>query len=159
VSSMGSSGGAHFDDRGLVVACPSCHKQNRLTFETLGHAARCGQCQAGVAAPSEPVAVTSAAQFDALVQRSRLPILVDFWAAWCGPCRMVGPQVEIVARRNGGRLLVTKVDTDAVSDLSGRLGIRSIPTLAVFAGGREAARTVGALGADEIDAFVKGALG
>jgi thioredoxin 2 len=150
--------GAHIDDRGLVVACPSCQKQNRLAFEMLGQAARCGQCHTDIAAPGEPVAVTSASQFDALVERSRLPVLVDFWAVWCGPCRMVGPQVEIVARRNSGRLLVTKVDTDAVSDLSGRLGIRSIPTLAVFAGGREASRTVGAMGADDIEAFVKDAL-
>jgi thioredoxin len=102
-----------------------------------------------------PVAVSSAAQFDDVVGRSRLPVLVDFWAAWCGPCRMVGPQVEIVARRNGGRLLVAKVDTDAVSDVAGRLGIRSIPTLALFAGGQEASRTVGAMAADDIEAFVQ----
>lgn len=156
---MSASASSSIDDRGVIVACGSCGKPNRLTFGTLGQAARCGHCHVDVAAPAEPVAVSSAAQFDALVKQSRLPVLVDFWAAWCGPCRMVAPQMDIVARRNRGRLLVVKVDTDAVSDLSGRLGIRSIPTLAVFSAGREAARTAGAMGADDIEAFVRSALG
>ena len=150
--------GAAADDRGVVVACPSCHQSNRLAFEKLGQPARCGQCHTDLSAPDEPVEVSSSAQFDAMVARSRLPVLVDFWAAWCGPCRVVGPQVAIVARRSRGRLLVAKVDTDAVADLSARLGIRSIPTLAVFAGGREASRTVGAMAADDIERFVQGAV-
>jgi thioredoxin 2 len=149
---------AHIDDRGVVTACPSCGQQNRQSFEHLGQRARCGHCHADLAAPQEPVAVRSAAQFDAVIARSRLPVLVDFWAAWCGPCRVVAPQIETVARRNAGRLLVTKVDTDAVPDVSARLGIRSIPTLALFSDGREASRTVGAMGADAIEAFVRDAI-
>ena len=135
--------------------CPSCGKQNRLAFDRLGQPTRCGHCHVDLDAPGEPVVVGSSGQFDALVQRSRLPVLVDFWAAWCGPCRMVAPQVELVARRNRGRLLVAKVDTEALSDLAARMGITSLPTLAVFVGGREAARTAGAMAADRIEAFVQ----
>lgn len=108
--------------------------------------------------PATPQEVDSSSQFDVLVAQSAVPILVDFWAPWCGPCRMVAPQVEQVARRSQGRLLVIKVNTDTVSDLATRLGIQSIPTLAVFAGGREAARAAGVMPADRIEAFVQDAV-
>jgi thioredoxin 2 len=145
-----------FDARGVIVPCPSCGKSNRLPFDHLGQSVRCGHCQTELSAPAEPVAVQSSAEFDTVVRQSRLPVLIDFWAAWCGPCRMVAPEVAKVASRNGGRLLVVKVDTEAVPDLSARLGIQSIPTLAVFHAGRELARTAGAMAADRIEAFVKG---
>jgi len=147
-------GGSLLDDRGVIVSCAACGKPNRLVFDRLGLKTRCGHCHQDLPPPAEPVAVGSTAEFDALVGRSRLPVLVDFWADWCAPCRMVAPQVELVARKNSGRLLVAKVDTEAVSDLASRLAIRSIPTLAVFAGGHEARRTAGAMPADQIEAFV-----
>ncbi|MDP2322179.1 MAG: thioredoxin [Acidobacteriota bacterium] len=143
------------DDRGVIGACPSCGKQNRLAFARLGHPARCAQCHAGLPAASAPVQADATAAFDAVVRQSPVPVLVDFWAPWCGPCHSVAPQIDEVARRNAGRLVVVKVNIDNLQDVAARLGIKSIPTLAVFAHGREAARTAGAMSADQIEAFVR----
>jgi len=100
----------------------------------------------------------SSADFDALVRSSSLPVLVDFWAAWCGPCRMVAPEMATVAARHAGEWLVVKVDTEAVPDLSARLQIQSIPTMAVYQGGLVAGRKSGAMPADQIEAFVRQSL-
>ena len=86
------------------------------------------------------------------------PVVVDFWAPWCGPCRMVAPELERVARSNAGKYLVVKVNTDAMPELGERFRIRSIPTMAVFEGGREVARTAGARPAADIEAFVRQSL-
>jgi thioredoxin 2 len=150
---------ARLDDRGVVVSCASCGRANRLGFSNLTKGARCGECHAGVPSVSTPVDVTSTAAFDAAVAQSKLPLVVDFWAAWCGPCRMVAPELERLARTTAGRWLVLKIDTDAQTELAARFRIRSIPTLAVIAGGQEIARTAGARGAEDIERFVADALG
>lgn len=147
------------DDRGVVTACPSCGQKNRHAYERLGAASRCGRCKETLPPPSAPIEVRTAAEFDRLVAASSIPVVVDYWAPWCGPCRMVAPEIAKVAGRQAGKLLVVKVNTDQLEDLGNRLGIRSIPTMAVFNEGREIARTAGARPAADIEAFVSDAIG
>ena len=146
------------DDRGLITPCSHCGRQNRLAWDRLTEHVRCAQCKQDLTLPSSPLEVTSANDFDTLVERSALPIVVDYWAPWCGPCRMVAPELEKVAKRNAGRFLVVKVNTDVLSDVGQRFGISSIPTMAVFANGREKTRTAGARPAADIETFVDEAL-
>jgi thioredoxin 2 len=108
--------------------------------------------------PNEPIEVPSAEAFDALVRGAGQPVVVDFWAPWCGPCRMVAPEIAKVAASNVGRLIVVKINTDAVPELGERYRIQSIPTMAIFEGGRETARTTGAMPAAQIESFVNGAV-
>jgi thioredoxin 2 len=146
------------DDRGLVVACSACGTRNRLAYDKLGDAVRCGQCKGTLTPPGVPIELHHTADFDRLVAKSSLPVLVDYWAPWCGPCRMVAPELAKVATRQVGRMLVVKVNTDELSDLGQRFSIRSIPTLAVFANGREVARVSGARGAGDIEAWAEQAI-
>ncbi len=132
------------DDRGVLVTCPSCGQVNRQGYTNLNRTIRCAKCHTNLPAPAAPVEVTSAYAFDALVAGSPIPVLVDFWAPWCGPCRMMAPEVEKLARQTTGHALIVKVDTDAVPELGERFGIRSIPTVAVFKNGEVVVRESGA---------------
>jgi len=140
------------DDRGLIVTCPQCGKRNRVPFSA--REARCAACKTALPPLGEPVEMPSAAAFDAAIAKSQLPVVVDFWAPWCGPCKVVAPELQKVAATNAGKYLVVKVNTDALPELGDRYTIRSIPTMAVFAGGREVARTAGARPAADIEAFI-----
>jgi len=142
------------DDRGVITSCAACGQKNRLSYERLSDVVRCGRCKQPLVAPASPVEVKQSSDFDQLIARSSIPIVVDFWAPWCGPCRMVAPELEKVAARRAGQIIVAKVNTDAVADLGQRLRIQSIPTLAIFAGGREVARTAGARPAADIEALI-----
>jgi thioredoxin 2 len=143
------------DDRGIIVPCETCGQRNRLLFDRLGDTVRCGNCKTELKAPSTPIEMRTSEDFDRLIAGSAVPVVVDYWAPWCGPCRMVAPELEKVAARNGGRFVVAKVNTDALTDIGQRFGIRSIPTLAVFSGGREVTRTTGARPAADIEQFVQ----
>jgi len=136
----------------MVRTCSSCGRDNRIPAARLDARARCSACKTPILPISEPVAVTTAADFDELLRDSPLPVVVDFWADWCGPCRAVAPELKKVASAQAGRVVVAKVDTDALEQVAGRFGIRSIPTLIRFDHGRETKRVSGAQSAPALSA-------
>lgn len=113
----------------------------------------CGTCKTALPHPSMPVDVESAANFTVLIRDASLTVLVDFWAPWCGPCQMVTPEVAKLAALAADELLIVKVNTEAQPGIGASMGIRSIPTFAVFATGREVERTSGAMSAAQLHAF------
>jgi thioredoxin 2 len=148
---------SRLDRTGVIVSCPQCQRANRIAFGALDKSTRCGHCRTAIFAPETPIDVADAATFDAAATGA-LPLIVDFWAPWCGPCRMVAPELERLARSNAGRYLVLKVNTDEQTELASRFRIRSIPTLAIVVEGREVDRFAGARPAQEIEAFAARAL-
>jgi thioredoxin 2 len=152
------SADSQLDSKGVVRACPSCGQRNRLPFPRLASETRCGKCHQTLGSPAEPIETPDAAAFDAAIAHSDLPVVVDFWAPWCGPCRMVAPELARVAKNQAGKYLILKVNTDAIPELGDRFRVRSIPTMAVFVGGTEVGRTAGARPAAEIDAFIQSTL-
>lgn len=151
-------GALQLDNTGVLAACPSCGKTNRLRYAALDKTSKCGQCGTALQAPSSPIDAPSTAAFDVLLRDSALPIVVDFWAPWCPPCRAVAPELEKVARSAAGDYVIVKVNTEALPELGQRFGVRAIPTMALFEGGREITRTSGARSAADIDTFVRAAV-
>ena len=136
----------------LMLACPQCLTANRVPAGRLGDDPKCGQCGARLL-EGKPVALTEAT-FDRFVGRSDLPVVVDFWAAWCAPCRAMAPAFEEAAAALQTRVRFAKLDTEQAQGVAARYGIRSIPTMILFRGGREAARTAGAMDARRIRSWL-----
>jgi thioredoxin 2 len=134
-----------------VIRCPSCGANNRVPAEKLraGLEPVCGRCKTPLYASTHPVIVTDA-NFAEQVERSPLPVLLDMWAPWCGPCRMIAPIVEQLAGELAGRVKVAKLNTDENPMTASRFNVRSIPTLLVLKDGQEVDRIVGALPKQEI---------
>ena len=141
---------------GATVACSACGRLNRVDLARSADRPKCGACGRPLHL-DRPHPVAEGA-FDRVLADAPVPVLVDFYADWCGPCRMMAPALEAVARERAGRLLVVKVDTDRAPALSQRFRIASLPTLVVFRGGKEVAREMGALPKPRLEALVDGAL-
>jgi thioredoxin 2 len=140
----------------VLVGCAHCAALNRVPQERLAEGPKCGKCKNPLLPPT-PVAV-SESTFDAAVTRTELPVVVDFWASWCAPCRMMAPNFERVAGELSPRVRFAKLDTEAAPNVAGRFAIRGIPTLILFRNGAEAARVSGAMDARSLRAWVEGAL-
>lgn len=135
------------------IVCPHCAGINRVPGDRPAGAALCGRCRAQLFS-GRPVEA-DAAMLDRQVRRGDVPVLVDVWAPWCGPCRMMAPAVEAAAAELEPAMRLVKLDADAEPQMAARLGIRGIPTMILFAGGREVARVSGAMTADRIAAWAR----
>jgi len=137
----------------LIVVCPHCAAPNRVAAARLADQGKCGKCKQVLFA-GHPVEL-NAANFDAHTGRSELPVVVDFWAPWCGPCRSMAPAFEQAARDLEPKVRLAKLNTENEPELAARFAIRSIPTLAIFQGGREIARQSGAMDAGSLARWIR----
>lgn len=133
--------------------CAQCKAQNRIPVRHLADTGKCGNCKSPLPPHATPIEVTSEQMFDEIITTSRVPVLVDFWATWCGPCRQVAPEVKKTAQSLAGKALVLKVDTDSLPEISQRYQVQSIPNFAVFTGGRLVRQRAGAIDHRQLEKF------
>ena len=140
----------------IIRPCKVCGRKNRIPANHLADTGRCGQCKTALPPIDEPLEV-DVEQFDEITQNSRVPVLADFWAEWCGPCKMAAPEVEKTAKDMAGKAVVIKVDTERYPELSARFNIRGIPYFAVFASGKPVVRQAGLVNHNQMETWLKNA--
>ena len=140
----------------VYVPCSKCRAINRVLIERLNAGPHCAKCKAGLSL-NQPLEIADQKQFDQVVMESGLPVLVDFWAAWCGPCQSMHSVMEELAGRGAGSYLVARVNTDDFPAISARFGIKGVPTFILFHEGREVSRQVGAVPIQNIESMIQSA--
>ncbi len=140
-------------DKSSFFRCHQCGGLNRIPPERLGEGPVCGRCRAQIDLAASPADIDDAA-LRRLIKSSPVPVFVDFWAPWCGPCRMLAPHIVELAQRYAGRAIVVKVNTDAANEVASSLGIQAIPTLLVYRGGKVIERQSGAVMGKALDALL-----